>query len=293
MQVLGIDLGFSPTEKTSCYCAFKVDNSTKVIELYLKPIRFNYRDKAVINWIRTNSFDVITIDAPMTPKHFDKTEKAKPKTGRKIEKAFSVGIFNSSQRGPQPSSIAVPKQGWPFYCAGMKFSSDLKPYQYLSINDIQNGLTTGIYEVIPKLTQALMVPRDVLVSRKVQIDNYLFPILFRSGGQYRYLIDNTLNEYRFSSEIEDYIHRISSNAEAYHEELAAFVCAFQALLIKLGRASIIGFDGDFGAYYALPNTSYWDKEWLDCFNHKSRAKFPNIRLIEKEVCLPGGSNKGS
>ncbi|MGE5495404.1 MAG: hypothetical protein ACM3S4_08920 [Burkholderiales bacterium] len=283
MQVLGIDLGFSSKYKTSCYCAFKVDSDTKEIGFLLEPTKFNYKDKTVISMIRTNAFDVITLDAPMTPKHIDETEKVKPKTGRMIEKAFSVDIFHGSKRGPQPSSIAVPKQGWPFYCAGMKFSSNLKPYRYLSINDIQNGRTTGIYEVIPKLTQALLAPRDVLIKRKAQIDNYLFPVLFHSDSQYRYLINNILNEYYFSLEIEDYIQSISKNTKIYHEELAAFVCAFQAFIINIGRASIIGFDGDYEAYYALPDTSYWEREWLDCFYNKSRAKFPNIHLIKKGV----------
>jgi hypothetical protein len=283
MQVMGIDLGFSPKEKTSCYCAFKVDTDTKEIGFLLKPAKFNYRDKNIINMIRNNYFDVITLDAPMTPKHFDEAGLAKPETGRMIEKAFSVDIFHSSKRGPQPSSIAVPKQGWPFYCAGMQFASDLKPYQYLSLNDIQKGNTVGIYEVIPKLTQTLLVPREVLVNRNDQIDNYLFPILFQNNSQYRCLINSILNEFYFSSEVECYIRSISNNIKTYHEELAAFVCAFQALLINIGKASIIGFDGDYEAYYALPNTAYWHQEWLDCFNRKSSVKFQSLKLFEKGI----------
>lgn len=283
MQVMGIDLGFSPTKKTSCYCAFKVGTSTKEIEFLLKPVKFNYRDTAIINMIRTNSFDVITLDAPMTPQHIDETGRAKPDTGRMIEKAFSVDIFHGSKRGPQPSSIAVPRQGWPFYCAGMQFSSDLNPYRYLSLDDIREVKPVGIYEVVPKLTQSLLVPREILVNRDDQIDNYLFPILFLRNSEYRCLINSVLDDYYFSSEIEDYICGISSNIKAYHEELAAFVCAFQALLINMGKASIIGFNGDYEAYYALPNTSYWQEEWLDCFNRRSRVKFPKLQVFEKEI----------
>ena len=283
MQIIGIDLGFSPTKITSCYCAFKVDKETKEISFLFEPTKFNYRDTRIINMIRSNAFDVITLDAPLTPKHIDETGQAKPKTGRTIEKAFSLGIFNNSQRGPQPSSIAVPKQGWPFYCAGMQFASALNPYRYLSIENIRNGETTGIYEVIPKLTQTLLMPRGVLVKRNDQIDNYLFPLLFQISSPYRQNINNALDGYYFSSEIETYINGISKQIRKYHEELAAFVSAVQALLICIGKASIVGFNGDFEAYYALPNTAFWQREWLDCFNNKSKAKCPNLQVIEKAL----------
>lgn len=209
MQIIGIDLGFSPTEITSCYCAFKVDKETKEISFLFEPTKFNYRDTRVINMIRSNAFDVIALDAPLTPKHIDETGQAKPKTGRMIEKAFSLDIFSNSQRGPQPSSIAVPKQGWPFYCAGMQFASALYPHRYLSLENIRNGETVGIYEVIPKLTQTLLMPREVLVNRNNQIDNYLFPLLFQNSSPYRQNINNALDGYYFSSEIETYINGIS------------------------------------------------------------------------------------
>ena len=283
MQIIGIDLGFSPTENTSCYCAFKVDKETKEISFLFEPTKFNYRDTRIINLIRSHKFEVITLDAPLTPKHIDETGQAKPKTGRMIEKAFSLGIFNNSQRGPQPSSIAVPKQGWPFYCAGMQFASALHPHRYLSLDSIQNGETTGIYEVIPKLTQTLLMPREILVNRNDQIDNYLFPLLFQNSSPYRQNINNALDGYYFSSEIETYINGISKQITKYHEELAAFVSTFQALLICIGNASIVGFKGDFEAYYALPNMAFWQREWLDCFNNKSRAKYPELQVIETDI----------
>jgi hypothetical protein len=163
----------------------------------------------------------------------------------------------------------------------MQFASSLLPYRYLSLDSIQQGETVGIYELVPKLTQTLLMPRELLVNRNGQIDNYLFPLLFQSSSPYRQNINNTLDGYYFSSEIESYINGISKQIRKYHEELAAFVSAFQALLICIGKASIIGFKGNFEAYYALPNTAFWQQEWLDCFNNKSRVKYPELQMIEK------------
>lgn len=53
MQIIGIDLGFSPTESTNCYCAFKVNNETKEIGFLFKPTKFNYLNTRVINLIRS------------------------------------------------------------------------------------------------------------------------------------------------------------------------------------------------------------------------------------------------
>lgn len=283
MYVLGIDLGFSETQKTSCYCGLKIDRESKMIEFLFRPQKFNYHDPEFFALLRAYPFEIITLDAPLTPKHIYEREQAIPKTGRKLEKAFSLDIFHGARRGPQPSSIAVPKQGWPFYCAGMRFVSEMKPYRYLSLDDIRNGSTVGIYETIPKLVQALLIPREVLVSRTDQIDNYLFPRLFQKSSDYRCFLDNMLDGFSFSSEIENYINNISRNIRLYHEELAAIVCAVQAFFIYTGNASFVGFDGDYEAYYALPNTAYWQEEWRDCFTKKTRNRYQDIRIFEREL----------
>jgi hypothetical protein len=116
--------------------------------------------------IKNQGFDIIAIDAPLTPVLISE----KPKTGRKIEKLFSNGIFsNSPYRGPQPSSIAVPAQGFPLYQAGMKIVANLNSYRYLSITEIRQGCRKGIYEVIPKMTQSFLFPRQIVANRSGQI----------------------------------------------------------------------------------------------------------------------------
>lgn len=271
MNVLGIDVGFSTTKKTSCYCALSLKD--KVISFSIEPYKFdvNYDLQSII---KNQGFDIIAIDAPLTPVLISE----KPKTGRKIEKLFSNGIFsNSPYRGPQPSSIAVPAQGFPLYQAGMKIVANLNSYRYLSITEIRKGCRKGIYEVLPKMTQSLLFPRQIVANRSGQFDDYLFPLLLKKSGQYRHLLDALLGEYRFSVSVEKYIENINPNR--HHEELASILCSFQAVLIAIGKSTIVGFDGDNEGYYGIPSMNYWDLEWYECFAGLTSKKFKDAIII--------------
>jgi|GEM_PF-3696700 len=272
-MITGIDIGFSETRKTSCYCSFYIDDVNKTISFLHKPERFGVNHDIQSHLVGTH---IITVDASITPKLIID----KPKTGRKIEKLFSNGIFsNSPYRGPQPSSIAVPKQGWGLYQAGMQVVSSLFPFQYLLLSDIQTGKRKGIYEVLPKLIQSLLVPREIVANRDKQLDDYLFPLLFSSDGKFRNSIDSILGDYRFDNEVQEYINTISINPKKYHEELAAVICSFQGVLIHIGKASFIGFAGDYEGYYALPQINYWDLEWYNCYMELIKKKFTDAVVI--------------
>lgn len=274
-MIFGIDVGFSPTEETSCYCAFNIDQINKNIFFLHKPVKF----KTGFNFypIITTETEIITIDAPLSPKLIP----ARPGSGRIIEKLFSNGIFNNSQRGPQPSSIAVPRQGWPLYQAGMKMVSSISSLQYLSISDIQNGTRKGIYEVIPKLTQSLLAPREVVVSRNknCKLDDYLFPLLFASNGKYKNNINSMLGDYRFHNDVQDYIDKIATNPKRFHEELASIICAVQGVFFYLGKAFFVGFKGDHEGYYTLPSMDCWNLEWQNCFMDLIVNKFADTIVL--------------
>lgn len=271
MRVLGIDVGFSATKKTSCYCAFNIENKTIsfVIEPFKYDVNFDLQEV-----VKINEYEIITIDAPLTPMLYAE----RPKTGRKVEKLFSNAIFgNSPHRGPQPSSIAVPAQGFPLYQAGMKTISKLCPYTYLSISEISQGARKGIFEVLPKMTQSLLFPRQVVADRIGQFDDFLFPLLFKKSSQYRQLLESLMGEYKFSDEVERYIENI--NPSKHHEELASIICAFQGFLVTVGKSTIVGFRGDYEGYYALPNKDYWNLEWYNCFMQLIGKKFTDAVVI--------------
>lgn len=271
MIVLGIDVGFSSTKKTSCYCSFRIEN--KVISFINQPQKFDSKYN-LQELVSSECFDIIIVDAPLTPMLIEQ----RPKAGRKVDKLFSNGIFsNSPYRGPQPSSIAVPAQGFPLYQAGMELITNMQPYKYLTISDIKSDSSKGIYEVIPKLTQSLLFPRDVVVNRTEQIDDYLFPKLFRMSGSYRHILDRILGDYLFDDEVEQYIENISP--KKYHEELASIVCAFQAVLIATKKSTFVGFEGDIEGYFALPRMEYWDLEWYECLKNLISRKFKDCVII--------------
>ena len=124
MHVLGVDVGFSKTERTSAFCILRVDSQNRKVEFAEKPRRFAQAEKSELFRRLVQQYgDVrwIAVDAPLTSVRL----RHRPSSGRSVDKRFSRGAFSNSNRGPQPGSIATPRQGWPLYEAGMALVEDL------------------------------------------------------------------------------------------------------------------------------------------------------------------------
>jgi hypothetical protein len=48
---------------------------------------------------------------------------------------------------------------------------------YVPFEGFEKASASGVIECIPKLTQALLVPREVVRERRGSVDDYLFPLL--------------------------------------------------------------------------------------------------------------------
>jgi len=279
LKVLGIDAGFSKSRATSCYCGLQITG--RLISFDREPTRF-HADCDLSKHFAIANYSVITLDAPLTPRRISRRIQ-----GRKIEKLFSQGVFSNTKKGPQPSSIAVPEQGWKLYHAGMDLMSKLKGRSYVTISGLQGVPRAGVYEVLPKMTQSLLVPPALVASRPKgqKIDDFLFPQLFDRKGTHRQKIDQLLGEFRFTKDVEDFISIISRDPKKYHEELAAVVCAFQAALIAMGRAELVGYGGVHEGYYALPPVECWDSDWRQPFEELANSEeFKKSLLIKR--CPP-------
>jgi hypothetical protein len=145
-----------------------------------------------------------SVDAPLTPVRL--TDR--PKSGRSVDKRFSKGVFHSSQGGSQPGSISVPLQGWPLYEAGMDVVGTFREAMlgdYGPFEGFEKVPSSGVIECIPKLTQALLVPREVVRERRGTVDDYLFPLLPEKEGPYRRRLDQALGDYGFTFQVEEMI----------------------------------------------------------------------------------------
>lgn len=268
MKILGIDVGLSKKSKTSAYCVLEITSNN--IEVRTKPTKFIYIEyKSVFSKEFLQLLDVITIDAPLTLSRISE----KPNTGRCIDKLFSGGSFNNSKRGPQPGSISTPKQGWPLYEAGMELKEYFhsQGFEYKLIDKLVQKDRKIIIEVIPKLTQSLLVEREILVDRpkNSQIDNYLFNHTFKVNSNFRC----SFEKYMFSEEVEYLIALYSTNTKKYHEELAGLLAALQGVLFSIDNYSIIGFSHAFDGHYLLPNLNYWNTHWkAEYYNRKNKYR---------------------
>ncbi len=269
MLVCGIDVGFSEDagRQTCCYCVIDVCPDSQSFELVSFPRKFSYIGSLQgFEHLCEQHKDIqlFSMDAPLTPVRLQR----RPSSGRRVDKRFSRGDFSNGKRGPQPSSICSPKQGWPLYNAGMTLVDRLQQVKsaarYLTFADFKGQPKSGIIECIPKLTLSLLMPRDQVMGRTDQIDNFLFPLVFNAGGKPARLV-RTLDGLTLSETAQQAVRIFSSHPRKYHEELGAFVAAFQAALFCVGHASIAGCEGDHEGYYVLPAQRDWHPDWLKAF----------------------------
>jgi hypothetical protein len=207
MKVLGLDIGFSVRKAANSFCLLDVDEKRKEIGL-VEPAKRFLRGEALELFRRLSRFypeiKWVSVDAPLTPVRL--TDR--PKSGRSVDKRFSKGVFHSSQGGPQPGSISVPLQGWPLYEAGMDIVGKLREAMlgdYVPFEGFEKAPSSGVIECIPKLTQALLVPREVVRERRGTLDDYLFPLLLEKEGPYRRRLDRALGDYGFTFQVEEMI----------------------------------------------------------------------------------------
>jgi dCTP diphosphatase len=168
------------------------------------------------------------------------------------------------------------------YEAGMDIVGKLREAElgaYVAFATFGATPSSGVIECIRKLTQALLVPREVVRERRGPVDDYLFPLLFEKKGPYRRMLDRALGDYGFTSHVEEMISEISMAPRRHHEELAAIVAAIQGVLVAIGRASVVGSDGDSEGYYALPHRENWDPDWLGTFE-STRADGVEVTNLE-------------
>jgi hypothetical protein len=277
--VLGLDVGFSPSRKTCCAYMLRVDPITNSISLAGSPRRFALPDaKPTLRQLFAASGlpKMIAIDAPLTPTR----HQTCPASGRAVDKWFSQGRFSAAKRGPQTTSIAVPKQGWPLYCAGMELLEVLQSLapdlSYIRFEDLNDPNAHGVIECIPKLFHALLVDPATVQQRAVQIDNDLFPQLFAGGMRGR--IDDLLGSFSLDQQFESELRRLAASPSMFHEEIGAIVSALQCALFLTGRCSVVGCSGDKEGYFVLPAIALWDEQWVDAFRSIAKRD-ETVRLI--------------
>jgi hypothetical protein len=90
IYVLGVDVGFSPTKKTSAFCLLRVDSQRNLIEFTERIQRFALTE-AVNLFRRLNQhygeIRWVSVDAPLTRVRL----RHRPSSGRSVDKRFSRG----------------------------------------------------------------------------------------------------------------------------------------------------------------------------------------------------------
>jgi hypothetical protein len=315
--ILGIDFGYATEAESLGYIKFKTEVKDGVTTIALESkaeVSTLVAFKETVLKTQADSVSLIAIDAPITPKKI----ATKPDSGRQVEMRFSRGGFNNSKRGPQPSSISVPKQGWPLYCGAMELLNELTklgfPMPAITVEGEKSFLSLNqkaCVEVCPKMTQALLTTKSRIKSRPNnqhkpafyrQIDNWLFPHLFVTdhpeplnpangtqpawGADRQAMCELLGKKVCIDKSVWDEANRISASNPLgmRHEFIGAFVSGFQGALALAGVAIAVGVAGDHEGYYILPSSWHndWCGEWTDTARDGDSVRKFQIQLPKKE-----------
>jgi hypothetical protein len=245
-------------------------------------------------------FDTVCLNVPITPKRL----RTKPDNGRWVDRRFSRGNFANANRGPQPSSIASPTQGWRLYVWAVSFMNELAaagfPPLPMPLNPVEGGVSIAkrTMEVIPKLTQSLIVSPELVRSRPSknpyygQIDNWLFSHLFSSADQVSRKVPDTVKlgaargellttlgeKIVLSDSVWEEANRIDNlPTQGQRRELVgSFVAGFQGALAYAGGAELVGCAGDYEGHYLLPKR--WHPEWTQTWDDTQKKGDAVIRV---------------
>lgn len=310
-QTLGIDFGYSANTPSLGYARFDTRTEGGIYRIsVVAPSEVTTLDdlkNRLFSDHLSERTSLVALDAPITPTRIVE----RPVSGRLVEKRFSRGDFCNTSRGPQPSSISVPKQGWPLYSGAMELLVELDKAKFAMprISDSEHGYRLALtghdcIEVCPKLTQTLFAPRRRVSSRPDkkngpafyrQIDNWLFSHLFVAeppadsrptggiqpdwGEDVSVMRQLLASEALLDNSVWEEASRISSITplSVRHELIGAFVAGFQGAITLAGAAVAVGAIGDNEGYYVLP--ARWHRDWCLVWNTTSLpgdlvAKFP-------------------
>ncbi len=326
-QLLGIDFGYSTSTASLGYIRFETQTrDDKLIISVASPSATTTLTNFltdILQEVCDDGVSLIALDAPISPQRL----LERPSSGRQVEKRFSRGDFHNSRRGPQPSSISVPRQGWPLYVGAMDLMDRLNnigfkmpciegAYENASVSLIGNVCV----EVCPKMTQSLLAPKSLVVNRPKkrglpsfyrQIDNWLFSHLFVTaapedpkpsgglqpqwGANRRDMCSLLGDRFCIDNSVWDEAARISSVTplSKRHELIGAFVAGFQGAIALAGASVVVGARGDYEGYYVLP--SKWHSDWSEVWNSTQRNEdivnqFP-IKLPTLTVCPSNGEGQ--
>jgi hypothetical protein len=291
----GIDVGFAEVGETSGISAFIVQRTIERTRIALAERTMVLSSTALDRLIQQRGgpladkrVRLVTLDAPVTITN----HRTMPALGRLVDRRFSRGAFSNSKRGPQPSSIRVPKQGWPLYRRGMAILAQLDsigfPYVSVTAADEVTLPSHGTMEVVPKLTLALLCSRNLLTVARPrigflrQIDNWLFSQIFAQAGQTDVLArvgerEHLMQHFEPSLELDATIFveaaridGVATNAER-HEAIGAFTAGFQGALALAGAACVVG---DEESHFLLPHLWHrdWEQAWLVSERHVEPAR---------------------
>jgi hypothetical protein len=300
-NVLGIDFGYRQDEATCATASFAVtrDAARGVRVIGVSAPAETISNPKLTQRVESGAFrnhDTICLNVPITPKRL----KIKPDQGRFVDRRFSRGNFANSNRGPQPSSIASPTQGWRLYVWAVAFMNELKAAGFPPLLMPPERVETPVsmaghtMEVIPKLSLSLMVGKELVRSRPKhayygQITNWLFSHLFSDADRVERKIHESVNMGAARGDLiaalgpdvvldesvwNEAIRIENSTSNAQRQELVGgFTAGFQGALAFAGAASLYGCAGEYQGHYLLPR--HWHADWRESW-HETEKKTDDV-----------------
>ena len=236
-QVLGIDVGFSATRKTTCFCHVSWTKTSATWSFRATTCDASERAEAIATLLLPGCVAAVAIDGPLTPSLEHVTHY------RAAEAMLSRGAL---QKRGKPGQTSAPVGQRLHHHATTLARLVLGSAEVMPAQPAGSVRRRAVVEAFPNLYLAALVPEPELPALKRNATDRYWQVLVDRSDRLTSVLERALPGKRPG---------IDLAAVRDHEQRAGVVCAMTALAVAAGRYVAVGdpADGDI----ILPARSEW------------------------------------
>lgn len=265
-KVIGIDVGFSDTRRSTCFCLLSWDENR--YEFHFESARAFDSDRIqALNHLVpiTQTIRAVALDGPLA-KDLQIVNRY-----RSAEAILSRGLF---QKRGKPGQTNSPT-GQQLHCHATRLADQT----LAAIHQANSILSDSIHpypvhaqcvvEAFPTLFLAVLLSRNNLPEEKTRAKSDIYwSALIRTGGLQSYL--SKLLPNRAGPDLATFVD---------HDQRAAIVCALTALCVSVGRFAAVGDPVD--GFIVLPAVSDWGIDQSDRVSWAEMTIRKNIVTVRR------------
>jgi hypothetical protein len=253
--VLGIDVGYSPSARTTCFCLLRWDASSTRFTFRVTGSGYGERSRAISELVPERKLAGVALDGPLT------RGLALVRHYRAAEAVLSRGIL---QKRGKPGQTSAPVGQRLHEHATRLANQALRSLEVASATHWQAIHEKRVVEAFPNMFLGSLIDEDALPALRRDASDRYWEVAVERTGKLTALLTSLLPGRRLTNDL---------RSLADHEERAGVICAMTALATATDAHVAVGdaIDGDI----ILPPASAWgsssagEESWFESVLRKN------------------------